>query len=176
AGVRVLESLGLRVVAGESVLARQAYLAGSDAARGADLQRMLDDPAIRAVFCARGGVGAQRIIPALDPAAVRRQPQPVGGYRGATALLAARVRAGVVGIHGPMVAVDLARGLSARSLAHLGRVLADPEYLWEVEVPLPIRPGRATGTLLGGTLSVLATTLGTPYAPDLDGAILFLED
>jgi muramoyltetrapeptide carboxypeptidase len=176
AGVRVLESLGLRVVAGESVLARQAYLAGSDAARGADLQRMLDDPAIRAVFCARGGFGAQRIIPALDLAAVRRQPKPVVGYSDATALLAALVRAGVVGIHGPMVAVDLARGLSARSLAHLGRVLADPEYLWEVEVPLPIRPGRATGTLLGGTLSVLATTLGTPYAPDLDGAILFLED
>ena len=176
AGVRVLESLGLRVVAGEFVLARQAYLAGSDAERGADLQRMLDDPTIRAVFCARGGYGAQRILPALDLAAVRRQPKPVVGYSDATVLIAALVRAGVVGIHGPMVAVDLARGLSPRSLAHLERVLSDPSYLWEVEVPLSIRPGRATGRLLGGTLSVLATTLGTPYAPDLDGAVLFLED
>jgi len=176
AGVRVLESLGLRVVAGEFVLARQAYLAGSDAERGADLQRMLDDPTIRAVFCARGGYGAQRIIPTLDLATVRRQPKPVVGYSDATALIAALVRAGVVGIHGPMVAVDLARGLSPRSLAHLERVLSDPSYLWEVEVPLSIRPGRATGRLLGGTLSVLATMLGTPYAPDLDGAVLFLED
>jgi len=176
AGVRVLESLGLRVVAGEFVLARQAYLAGSDAERGADLQRMLDDPTIRAVFCARGGYGAQRIVPTLDLAAVRRQPKPVVGYSDATVLMAALVRAGVVGIHGPMVAVDLARGLSPRSLAHLERVLSDPSYLWEVEVPLSIRPGRATGRLLGGTLSVLATTLGTPYAPDLDGAVLFLED
>ena len=176
AGVRVLESLGLRVVAGEFVLARQAYLAGSDAERGADLQRMLDDPTIRAVFCARGGYGAQRIVPTLDLAAVRRQPKPVVGYSDATALIAALVRAGVVGIHGPMVAVDLARGLSPRSLAHLERVLSDPSYLWEVEVPLSIRPGRATGRLLGGTLSVLATMLGTPYAPDLDGAVLFLED
>jgi muramoyltetrapeptide carboxypeptidase len=176
AGVRVLESLGLRVVAGEFVLARQAYLAGSDAERGADLQRMLDDPTIRAVFCARGGYGAQRILPALDLAAVRRQPKPVVGYSDATVLIAALVRAGVVGIHGPMVAVDLARGLSPRSLAHLERVLSDPSYLWEVEVPLAIRPGRATGRLLGGALSVLATTLGTPYAPDLDGAVLFLED
>ena len=176
AGVRVLESLGLRVVAGEFVLARQAYLAGSDAERGADLQRMLDDPTIRAVFCARGGYGAQRILPALDLAAVRRQPKPVVGYSDATVLITALVRAGVVGIHGPMVAVDLARGLSPRSLGHLERVLSDPSYLWEVEVPLSIRPGRATGRLLGGTLSVLATTLGTPYAPDLDGAVLFLED
>ena len=176
AGVRVLESLGLRVVAGEFVLARQAYLAGSDAERGADLQRMLDDPTIRAVFCARGGYGAQRIVPTLDLAAVRRQPKPVVGYSDATALIAALVRAGVVGIHGPMVAVDLARGLSPRSLAHLERVLSDPSYLWEVEVPLSIRPGHATGRLLGGTLSVLATMLGTPYAPDLDGAVLFLED
>jgi len=176
AGVRVLESLGLRVVAGEFVLARQAYLAGSDAERGADLQRMLDDPTIRAVFCARGGYGAQRIVPTLDLAAVRRQPKPVVGYSDATVLITALVRAGVVGIHGPMVAVDLARGLSPRSLAHLERVLSDPSYLWEVEVPLSIRPGRATGRLLGGTLSVLATMLGTPYAPDLDGAVLFLED
>ncbi len=176
AGVRVLESLGLRVVAGEFVLARQAYLAGSDAERGADLQRMLDDPTIRAVFCARGGYGAQRIIPTLDLAAVCRQPKPVVGYSDATALIAALVRAGVVGIHGPMVAVDLARGLSPRSLTHLERVLSDPSYLWEVEVPLSIRPGRVTGRLLGGTLSVLATTLGTPYAPDLDGAVVFLED
>ena len=176
AGVRVLESLGLRVVAGEFVLARQAYLAGSDAERGADLQRMLDDPTIRAVFCARGGYGAQRIVPTLDLAAVRRQPKPVVGYSDATVLITALVRAGVVGIHGPMVAVDLARGLSPRSLAHLERVLSDPSYLWEVEVPLSIRPGRATGRLLGGTLSVLVTTLGTPYAPDLDGAVLFLED
>ena len=172
----MLESLGLRVVAGEFVLARQAYLAGSDAERGADLQRMLDDPTIRAVFCARGGYGAQRIIPTLDLATVRRQPKPVVGYSDATVLITALVRAGVVGIHGPMVAVDLARGLSPRSLAHLERVLSDPSYLWEVEVPLSIRPGRATGRLLGGTLSVLATTLGTPYAPDLDGAVLFLED
>jgi muramoyltetrapeptide carboxypeptidase len=176
AGVRVLESLGLRVVAGEFVLARQAYLAGSDAERGADLQRMLDDPTIRAVFCARGGYGAQRIIPTLDLAAVCRQPKPVVGYSDATVIIAALIRAGVVGIHGPMVAVDLARGLSPRSLGHLERVLSDPSYLWEVEVPLSIRPGRATGRLLGGTLSVLATTLGTPYAPDLDGAVLFLED
>jgi muramoyltetrapeptide carboxypeptidase len=176
AGIAVLEKLGLRVVTGEAVLARRGYLAGSDAARGADLQRMLDDPDIRAIFCARGGFGSQRLVPTLDLTSMRRQPKPVVGYSDTTALLIALERAGVVGVHGPMVAVDLARGLSARSLAHLHSVLSDPGYLWEAEVPVAIRPGRATGRLLGGTLSVLVTTLGTPYAPDLDGAIVFLED
>jgi muramoyltetrapeptide carboxypeptidase len=176
AGIAVLEALGLRVVTGESVLARRGYLAGPDAARGADLQRMLDDPDIRAIFCARGGFGSQRLVPTLDLTTLRRQPKPVVGYSDTTALLIALARADVVGVHGPMVAVDLARGLTARSLAHLDRVLSDPGYLWEAEVPVAIRPGRATGRLIGGTLSVLVTTLGTPYAPDLDGAIVFLED
>lgn len=176
AGIAVLEGLGVRVVTGEAVLARRGYLAGPDAARGADLQRMLDDPDIRAVFCARGGFGSQRIVPTLDLTTLRRQPKAVVGYSDATALLIALARASVVAVHGPMVAVDLARGLTARSLAHLDRVLGDPGYLWEAEVPVAIRPGRATGRLLGGTLSVLVTTLGTPYAPELDGAIVFLED
>ena len=176
AGIAVLEKLGLRVVTGEAVLTRRGYLAGSDAARGADLQRMLDDADIRGIFCARGGFGSQRLVPTLDLTSMRRQPKPIVGYSDATALLIALERAGLVGVHGPMVAVDLARGLSARSLAHLHSVLSDPGYLWEAEVPVAIRPGRARGRLLGGTLSVLVTTLGTPYAPDLDGAIVFLED
>jgi muramoyltetrapeptide carboxypeptidase len=176
AGIAVLEAIGLRVVTGEAVLARRGYLAGPDAARGADLQRMLDDPGIRAIFCARGGFGSQRLVPALDLTTLRRQPKPVVGYSDATALLIALARADLVGVHGPMVAVDLARGLTARSLAHLDRVLSDPGYLWDAEVPVAIRPGRATGRLLGGTLSVLVTTFGTPYEPHLDGAIVFLED
>src|SRR5262245_28797553 len=118
---------------GDSVLARRGYLAGSDAERGADLQRMLDDPGIRAVFCARGGSGSQRLVPTLDLGSLRRQPKPLIGYSDATALLIALVRAGVVGVHGPMVAVDLARGLAPRSLAHLERTLGDPGYLWEAE-------------------------------------------
>ncbi len=176
AGIGVLEGLGVRVVAGDSVLARRAYLAGSDAERGADLQRMLDDPDIRAVFCARGGFGSQRVVPALDLSGFRRDPKPVVGYSDTTALLAAVGRAGAVGIHGPMVAADMARGLSARSLTHLGRVLTDPSYRWEAEAPIAIRPGRARGRLAGGCISVLVTLLGTPWAPDLGGAIVFLED
>ncbi len=172
----MLEAWGLRVVLGRGVLDRQAYLAGDDDTRRADLQRMIDDPAIRAIFCARGGYGSQRLVPLLDVGVLARQPKPIVGYSDVTALLAAAVRAGVVAVHGPMIADDLARGLSARSLDHLQRTLSDPGFLWEAEVPVAVRPGRAAGRLIGGCLSVVVTTLGTPFAPDTDGAILFLED
>lgn len=176
AGVAVVEQWGLSVELGAAVRARAGYLAGDDASRRADLQRMLDTPEVRAVFCARGGYGSQRLVPDLDLTALVRGPKPIVGYSDATALLGAALRAGVLAIHGPMVAADLARGLARRSLEHLHALLFDPAYRWEAEVPLAIRPGRATGRLVGGCLSVLVTTLGTPWAPDTRGAILFLED
>lgn len=175
-GVGVLEGLGFRVVVGERVLARRGYLAGSDDDRRGDLQRMLDDAGIHAIFCARGGYGSQRVVPGLDLDGFRRAPKPVVGYSDATALLSALVEAGVGAVHGPMVSTDVARGLLPRSLQHLHRLLTDPDYRWEVEAPVTIRPGTARGPLLGGCLSVLVTLLGTPWAPRLDGAVLFLED
>jgi len=81
-----------------------------------------------------------------------------------------------VAVHGPMVADDMARGLSERSATHLRTLLADPGWRWEAEAPITIRPGTASGRLVGGCLAVLAAALGTRWAPDTDGAILFLED
>jgi muramoyltetrapeptide carboxypeptidase len=175
-GVAVLESWGMRVEVGPAVLERRAYLAGDDAARRADLERMLDDRRIRAVFCARGGYGSQRLLPDVDLGRLADDPKPVVGYSDATALLGAIVGAGVVAIHGPMVADDVARGLTARSVEQLRAVLADPAWRWEVEAPDTVRPGRATGRLVGGCLAVIAAQLGTVWAPDTDGAVLFLED
>ena len=175
-GVSVLEGWGLRVQMGSGVLARYGYLAGDDETRRTDLQRMIDDPRVRAIFCARGGYGSQRLVPTLDLRPLAQAPKPIVGYSDATALLTAVSALDVVGIHGPMVADDIARGLARRSEEALRRVLSDPEWLWEVDVPVTIRPGRARGRLMGGCLSVLISTLGTPYAPDTRGALLFLED
>jgi muramoyltetrapeptide carboxypeptidase len=174
AGVRRLESWGLVVEVGRAVLSRHAYLAGADDERRADLQGMLDDERVRAIFCARGGYGSQRIVPMLDLGALTRAPKPIIGYSDATALLTATVQAGVVAVHGPMVADDMAGDFSPRSESHLRALLAGDE--WSVEVPHAIRAGRGRGRLLGGCLSVLVTTLGTPWALDTAGAVLFLED
>src|SRR5206468_7265375 len=128
-------------------------------ARLADLERMLDDPEVRAIFCARGGYGSQRILPGLDPDRLRRQPKPIVGYSDATALLNAAVGAGIVAFHGPMVADDIARGLSPRSAGHLWSLLSDPAWIWELEAPTIIHPGRARGRLMGGCLAVLVASL-----------------
>jgi muramoyltetrapeptide carboxypeptidase len=175
-GAGVLAGLGLRVRLGSAVEHRAGYLAGSDQARLADLQSMLDDPSVRAVFCARGGYGSQRIVPYVDWTALRRAPKPVIGYSDATALLTGVVRATGTAVHGPMVADDLARGLAAPALERLRKLLGDPGYLWHDDVPVCVRPGRSEGRLVGGCLSVLAATVGTPHAPDTRGAVLFLED
>jgi len=175
-GIAVLEGWGLRVEVGRAVLDRHAYLAGDDGARLADLERMIADARIRAIFCARGGYGSQRLLPRLDLRPLGGAPKPVVGYSDATALLNAAVAAGVVAFHGPMVADDVAKGLSARSLRHLHAVLTDPGLRWEVETPATVRGGRARGRLVGGCLAVLVAALGTPWAPETDGAVLFLED
>src|SRR5437773_5124963 len=162
AGVAVLEGWGLGVQVGSAVLQRQAYLAGSDEERLADLAQMIDDPRVRAIFCARGGYGSQRLLPRLDLGRLARQPKPIIGYSDATALLNAAVAAGVVAVHGPMVADDIARGLTRRSTEHLWLLLSDPAWRWQAEAPATVRAGRARGRLLGGCLAVLVSTLGTP--------------
>lgn len=175
-GLTALEAFGLRPRVGACALLRRGYLAGSDAGRLADLTAMLADREVRAVFCARGGYGTQRIIPAIDFAALRADPKPIVGYSDVTALLNAAVAVGVGAFHGPMVATDLARGLVPASTESFWTALSDPDARVAAPVPTAIRPGRARGRLVGGCLSVLVTTLGTPFAVDTAGAVLFLED
>ena len=175
-GIAVLAGMGFEVRAGAAVAQRAGYLAGSDRDRLADLQGMLDDPSVRAIFCARGGYGSQRIVPYVDWTGLARAPKLIVGYSDATALLAAVVRTVGTAVHGPMVAADMASGLSASALERLQRLLGDPGYRWEDELPIRVRPGRARGPLSGGCLSVLASLIGTSSVPDTRGTILFLED
>jgi muramoyltetrapeptide carboxypeptidase len=175
-GIAALEAMGFRVRVGRAVGERCGYLAGSDTARLADLQAMLDDPSVRAIFCARGGYGSQRLVPHVDWSGMRRTPKVVVGYSDATALLLAALRVVGTAVHGPMVADDLARGLTSAASEHLRRLLGDPEYRWRDAAAVCVRPGRAEGRLVGGCLSVLAATLGTAHAPDTRDAVLFLED
>jgi len=187
--IATLESLGYRVRPGAHLFARDGYLAGADAARAADLNAMFADDAIDAVWCVRGGYGASRILPLLDYGRMRGAPKPLIGYSDITALhMALHARAGLVSFHGPVAW----RAFTPYSLAELRRVLCDPAVPVRVGAPPPFEaregtidrdnrvttlvPGRARGRLLGGNLCLMAHLTGTPYAPDLRGAILFLED
>ncbi|MDD1965819.1 LD-carboxypeptidase [Pseudomonas putida] len=179
AAVRELTAWGLKPRIYPHALDAEHYLAGSDANRAADLNDALADPEIRAVLCNRGGYGVQRIIEHLDYDAVRRDPKLVVGFSDITALHAALwSRTGLVTVHGPVAAQLERGGLFASTLKHALMstepmvVLAD-----QTEPTFSVRTsGVAEGTLLGGNLSILSTCVGTPFMPNLEGAILLIED
>ncbi len=176
-GVNVLASMGYRVKVSQRVLARSGILAGDDRERANELGEYFADPEVKAIFSARGGYGCGRLLPLLDFKAMARTPKIFVGFSDATFILNALVDfAGMVSFHGPMVAMDFARGLSPRSLEHMQDLLGGKLGGFELEVRETMHPGRAQGEVIGGCLSVLVATIGTPYQPRFDGRILFLED
>jgi len=175
AGIAVIEERGFEVVRGRHLFDRQGYLAGSDADRLADLNAMLRDPDVRAVWFARGGYGMHRIISGVDLAPLRRAPKALIGYSDLTVLQAAALRRLRLGsFQAPMVA-ELAepRSYDARSL---WQALAGGTVRIRFGRASVVRHGRAAGPLIGGCLSLLTALVGTPYEPPLDGAILFWEE
>ncbi len=176
-GVGALGAMGFRVKVSPRALARSGILAGDDRERAAELQAYFADDSVRAIFAARGGYGCGRMLPLLDFARIARTPKPFIGFSDETFILNPLVtRAGIVAIHGPMVAMDFARGLSARSFDHLRRMLTGELGGFTLEARESVHPGAAEGELMGGCLSVLVAMLATPFAPDFRGRILFLED
>jgi muramoyltetrapeptide carboxypeptidase len=123
---------------------------------------------------ARGGYGLARILPFLDPAWLRARPIPIVGFSDGTTLLAYAARAGVVSVHGPVV--TQLGSLPPEDHAGLIRLLEEPNpglLLSDLEA---VVPGRVRGRLMGGNLEVLSRLVGTPFLPDLGGAVLFIED
>ena len=185
-GVAVLrDELGLEVRMRADVTARRGYLAGDDARRLEEWREAASDLQARALFCARGGYGAMRLLPRLEPARLLHPPKWVVGFSDATALHAALNQAGLVTVHGPMVSTLARSTVEARR--HLAALLfgREGDSTGPAGAPRPgagclasgvIRPGRAAGTLLGGSLSILAHLCGTRWLPQMAGAVLFLED
>lgn len=179
AAVKVLTDWGLRPRVYPHALDRFSFYAGTDEQRAADLNDALADPEIRAVICNRGGYGVQRIIEHVDFAAVRRDPKLVLGFSDITALHAALWRnARLASIHGP-VAAQLERGGLTNSSVKHSLMSAEPILVKAdpAEATAGVRvKGVARGLLLGGNLSLLSTSVSTPFMPDLNGAILLIED
>jgi muramoyltetrapeptide carboxypeptidase len=181
-----LEALGLKVEVGAHVLDRHGYLAGQDKDRAGDINRYFADPGIRAVLPLRGGWGASRVLPSLDFDSIRRNPKIVLGYSDITALhMAIAAKTGLITFHGPngMGRWDefsvnwVKRVLFDGEAVTLENVHDKGEFLVQTENRVQtITPGTARGRILGGNLTVLTAIMGSPYVPDFDGAILFVED
>jgi muramoyltetrapeptide carboxypeptidase len=174
-----LEQLGFHVMPGRHALAEHGYLAGSDRDRLQDLEAAFRNPAVKAIFCARGGYGVSRLLATFDPALARRHPKALVGFSDVTVLHLALQKAGVVSFWGPMPCTDL--GWTPFSVRGLRRALMSGDPVGRVPFSARrrarcLRPGTAQGPLTGGTLSLLAASLGTPYEVETRGRIVFLED
>lgn len=180
-------ALGLEPVPGAQALARHGYLAGTDEARLADLNGAIRDAEIDAIWCLRGGYGVTRILDRVDSRAYGARPVPVIGYSDITALLLSLHRTtGVATFHGPMSRAPLtpfSREHFERVLlrdgpaGRLGRLPAAGGVLAPRSPRIvTVRGGTAEGPLVGGNLTVLMALAGTRHFPDLDGALLFMED
>jgi muramoyltetrapeptide carboxypeptidase len=173
-GIATIESLGYAVRVGEHALERDGYLAGGDDARSEDLRAALADGEARAIWFARGGYGTARLLDRVSWKRLARAPKLLVGYSDLTALFAPAVEAGARCLYGPVVAeLGRAGAWDRRSLCEL---LAGRPLRFRVRASDVVVPGRAAGTLVGGNLTVLTHLCGTPWAPRLDGRILFLEE
>lgn len=180
AGCEGLARLGYRTTFSKAILDRDLYFAGSLDRRVRELEEMFERDDVRAIVCARGGYGANYLLPALDLGKVKAHPKIFVGYSDLTALLTYFAdAAGLITFHGPMVTKDWARA-DGVDLKSWQSALAG-ERPWELRFSRDsgvrgLVEGEAQGVLYGGCLSILTASLGTPYEIKTDGTILFLED
>lgn len=179
AGVAELARLGFEAVYDESLFARQRFVAGSAEGRAHAIHQAWADPSIAALIAMRGGYGSAQLLPLLDVALLRDARKALIGYSDITALLTLYQLNGLNAIHGPMVDRRLSQGPSAYDEDSFRRVMMAAEPAGELRPAAleVLRPGRASGALMGGTITQLVASLGTPWAfAALPGCALFLED
>ncbi|MGA2674937.1 MAG: LD-carboxypeptidase [Terracidiphilus sp.] len=177
-GLQALRALGFAPQASENNLARgPLYFAGSPQMRLNDLHHAFADDEVRAVFSTRGGYGSNYLLDGLDLDLIAESPKPLIGYSDLTALqlwLLDQIQ--LPAFHGPMLSADFAREDGVH-LPSLRAAFSGHTYSLGAEEGLrALHPGRARGTLYGGCLSILVSLLGTPYEPQTEGKLLFLED
>ena len=174
--VKTLESWGYKLRLGETVGAKNFAFAGTDAQRVADLQQMLDDPAVKAILCARGGYGASRIIDQIDFTEFKKFPKWVIGFSDITVLHGAIQKQNIASIHGPM-ATAFSKGVDGALFIESLRAILEGRSVECVAKAHPLNKlGKADARLVGGNLCMIAHLIGSKYSFNTKGKILFLED
>jgi muramoyltetrapeptide carboxypeptidase len=181
-----LKAMGFVVQPGQHLRDQNGYLAGRDEDRVADIHNAFLDPKIDAVWCVRGGYGCTRILHLLDMDLIRSHPKPLIGYSDITALhLALYQQARLVSFHGQVGGGDM----TEFTLRHIQRSLlgvargpfAIPPFYQNMRLtpdyePYVIHPGTAQGPLIGGNLTLLASMIGTDFAPQYKDHVVFIEE
>ncbi len=178
AGIDYLKKKGYNIFTGSHVDKKTGYLAGSDSERVNDLNNMISNPDIDAIICSRGGYGCGRIVSQLDYHTIAQNPKPLVGYSDITTLnLALFAHCNLVSYSGPMVAVEMGKGIHPFTEKWFWKVMNDPyPHTLHSDSGRVLQSGKAQGRLLGGCLALVNHALHTPFCPDFSGSILFLED
>lgn len=180
--VEKLVELGFKVKIGKSPYERYGYLSGTDIIRTEDINSMFADKEVDGIICLRGGYGTPRILDLIDYNIIKENPKVFVGYSDITALhIAFNQICNLVTYHGPMVTSDMIDGFSEFSKESLCKVIMNNGVIGDIKNPeneeiTVINGGIAEGTIIGGNLSLIVDTLGTPYEIDVKDKILFIEE
>ena len=172
----LIESWGLHVVYGKNMFKQDNHFAGTDNERCEDFQQALDNPKIKAIWCARGGYGSVRILDKLDFSAFKRAPKWIIGYSDITAFHNHIHNLGVETVHGMMAtsledsAEEIEQTISTLKIALFGAPLS-----YRIESSPHNRLGSVAGILVGGNLAILASMLGSESQVSTDDKILFIK-
>ena len=178
--IAVFEEKGYHLVLGESVFLKDHTFAGTPEQRANDINNMFANPDIDAIICARGGYGANRVLPLLDYNLIQANPKIFIGYSDITAFLTSITqKTRLITFHGPMLST-FKKGMVNYNFDLMENILAGSESV-TIQSPseLPaciLKPGKAKGPLWGGNMCLLVNRLGTPDQLNTAGAILFIED
>ncbi len=178
-GLGVIRGMGFEPVLGRYVNDRNNFLAGKDEDRADDLMVMFQNTDIKAIFCARGGYGVNRILPLLDPKIIRKNPKVVVGSSDITLLLIHLLqKCGLVPFHGPMVSGSFGCKPMKISKTQFRKVLVGDKEGGRLTAPQTrvLQEGTARGKLVGGCLTLLCRSLKTPYEVQTRDGILLIED
>ncbi|MGB7137360.1 MAG: LD-carboxypeptidase [Acidobacteriaceae bacterium] len=177
-GLAALRALGYDALLSEHARGKHPpYFSGTVEDRLADLHQAFADPTVAAIMCTRGGYGSNYLLDGLDLDLIGSHPKPFFGYSDLTTVQTWLLdRLGLVSFHGPMAAADFYLDAGVHLPSFKGAISGGLVEAGAGEGMRVFRPGHARGTLYGGCLSILTAALGTPYAPQTEGKLLFLED
>lgn len=180
--IKFMEEMGFEVVVGKSVAASHGFLSGTDEVRAKDINEMFEDKSIKGIFAIRGGYGAARLLDMLNYDMIKNNPKVFAGYSDVTALHNVfNEKCNLITFHTPMPSTELYNGVDEYTMDYFNKSIFSDEPLGTLKNPSDqeiksLVKGIAKGKLVGGNLSLIASSMGTPYELDTKDKILFLED
>ncbi|WP_028784037.1 S66 peptidase family protein [Thalassobacillus devorans] len=180
-GLKMLEDMGFKTLLGRNVYARDGFLAGTAQVRAGDLMRMFANPEVRMILPTRGGVGVAGILPYLDYAFIQRNAKIISGYSDITVLLNALYQYAHLITFQSLMLVDFNPSTPGYNFNQFFTAISSSTPIGKIQTPpdIPLKsrvPGNVTGPIVGGNLTSLVGTIGTPFEIDTRGKILLIED